>query len=79
MLAQMATAVLLAAYALIGLAVLHFFAQRYGGRWWLVGAYASIVLLQWWPLLLVAIVGVLDSVIGLRRRFDGATPPPLST
>lgn len=79
MLAQMASAVLLAAYTLVGLAVLHFFAQRFGSRWWLVGAYASIVLLQWWPLLLVAIVGLVDSIIGLRKRFGGALPPPLST
>jgi hypothetical protein len=79
MLAQMASAVLLAAYTLVGLAVLHFFSQRFGGRWWLVGAYACIVLLQWWPLLLVAILGLLDSVIGLRRRYGGALPPPLST
>lgn len=80
MLAQIASAALLMAYALIGLAVLHAVTRNSGARaWWLAAVYSAIAVFAW-PVVLVAIIGLLDGPIGLRQRFGNAPkPPPLST
>jgi hypothetical protein len=55
-------------YVLVGLAVLHASVRRYAGRLLvLVPAYAAMLL--GWPLLLLAICGMIDQWFGLRRRF----------
>jgi hypothetical protein len=76
MVSQMAGAALLAAYMLVGFAVLHVLAPLFGGRWGLTGAYASIVLLRWWPLLLVILLGLIEGAVGLRKRFATSVKPP---
>jgi Predicted membrane protein (DUF2232) len=80
LLAQVVGAALLTAYWLVGFAVLHAFTRSSSGRfWWRLAAYGSIVMFIW-PLLLVPVLGLLDALFGLRRRFGNtATPPTLSS
>lgn len=80
MLSQIASAALLMAYLLVGFAVLHVATQSAGGRWWwLTAAYGAVVVFGW-PALLVAILGLIEGAIGLRKRFAArAKPPTLSS
>jgi hypothetical protein len=80
LLAQVVGTALLTAYWLVGFAVLHAFTSSSSGRfWWRLAAYGSIVMFIW-PLLLVPVLGLLDALFGLRRRFGNkATPPTLSS
>jgi Predicted membrane protein (DUF2232) len=74
--AQIASAALLMAYLLVGFAVLHVVTQTSRGRsWWLMAAYSAVVIFGWPALLLVAL-GLLDTAIGLRRRYPGRPRPP---
>lgn len=80
MVSQIASAALLMAYLLVGFAVLHVITGSLNGRiGWLIAAYGLVIVLSW-PAVLVIMLGLLDGVIGLRRRFINRTrPPPLST
>jgi hypothetical protein len=66
--------ILLVPFFYLGLAVVHAFARdsRFRG-WLLVTAYGSMMLLGW-PVVLVAILGLFEQGLGLRRRIAG--PPP---
>lgn len=78
--AQIATAALLMAYALTGFAVLHTLTLALKGRtFWLSSAYAVVVVFGW-PMIAVVILGLADSVFGFRERFlRSRQPPPLPT
>ncbi len=78
MLAQTAAAVLIIVYALIGFAVIHTLtsALKYRGIW-LCCSYA-IMTVTVWPILAVVLLGLADSLFGLRRRYLRPRPPPLS-
>lgn len=78
--AQIATAALLMAYALTGFAVLHTLTLALNGRtFWLSSAYAVVVVFGW-PVIAMVILGLADSVFGFRERFlRGRQPPPLPT
>ena len=76
-LAKVVAGALLAAYALTGLAVLHTLTLALSNRtMWLVASYAVMIVL-FWPLLAVVVLGVADAVFGLRERFMRTRPPPL--
>jgi hypothetical protein len=80
MLSQIATAALLLAYAMVGLAVLHAVTQSSNARWWWLAAVYGAIVFFVWPVVLLAVVGLVDGPIGLRRRFGNRPKPPtLST
>ena len=77
MFAQIATAALLMAYALIGFAVLHTLTLPLRSRAiWLGCTYAVVVVFSW-PVLAMVVLGLLDAIFGLRERFLRTRPPPL--
>ena len=65
---------LLFAYLLAGLALAHFIV-RHRARWALWILYASLVVFEPYAAILVAMAGLLDPILKLKRRF-GAPPPP---
>lgn len=76
-LAKVIAGALLTAYAFTGLAVLHTLTLASGNRTiWLVSSYAIMIVL-FWPLLAMAVLGLADAVFGLRERFMRTRPPPL--
>ncbi len=77
MLAVIATASLLMAYALAGFAVLHTLTLALRSRpLWLASIYVVIVLFIW-PVLAIAVLGLADAAFDLRQRFGPKQPPPL--
>jgi len=78
MLAQIATATLMMAYALIGFAVLHTLTLALKGRaFWLSCTYAIVAVFVWPSIALIAL-GLADAIFGFRQRYlRGRTPPPL--
>ncbi|MDA9430954.1 DUF2232 domain-containing protein [Bradyrhizobium sp. CCBAU 51627] len=79
-LAVVVTTVLIVAYALIGLAVLHIVTRDLANRaFWLAAAYAIIFMFSV-SLVLLTVLGLADAVFGLRERFlRNRQPPPLPT
>lgn len=69
-------ATLFIAYALVGLAVLHSITVGLAVRGFIIGAVWALVLVLGWPLVLAAILGLVDSAIGLRGRIAGRRGPP---
>jgi hypothetical protein len=77
MLAQIVTAALMMAYALIGFAVLHTVTLALKSRLiWLSCTYA-IVMVFGWPMLAMTALGLADAVFGIRQRYWRSRPPPL--
>jgi hypothetical protein len=77
--AQIVSAALMMAYALIGLAVLHTLTSAVKNRaLWLACAYVIIVVFGW-PLLAMVALGFADSLFGLRRRYLRGRPPLVPT
>jgi hypothetical protein len=77
-LAQIVTACLMMAYALMGFAVLHTItlAQRARGLW-LTCVYA-VVLAFIWPVIAIVGIGIADAIFGFRQRYmQRHMPPPL--
>lgn len=78
MIAQIVTAALVMTYAFVGFAVLHTLTQSTAMRGlWLGSTYAAVVMFGW-PLIVVALLGIADELIGFRRR-KALKPPPLSS
>jgi hypothetical protein len=76
-LAKVISGALLTAYALTGLAVLHTLTLALSNRTiWLVLSYTVIIVL-FWPLLGVTLLGIADVLFGMRERFLRTRPPPL--
>jgi hypothetical protein len=76
-LAQIVTAALLMAYALIGFAVLHTLTlARKNRALWLSLSYAVVVVFSW-PVLAMVVLGLADALLGIRQRFMRGRPPPL--
>jgi hypothetical protein len=76
MLAQIAGAALVMAYALTGFAVLHTLTLAMKSRAiWLSGTYA-VVLMFGWPVLAMAGLGLADAVFGFRQRYLQRRIPP---
>src|SRR6202048_942214 len=76
-LAQIVTAALMMAYALIGFAVLHTLTLAMKSRaLWLSGTYA-VVLVFGWPAVAMVGLGLADAVFGFRERYlQRKVPPP---
>jgi hypothetical protein len=67
---------LLFAYAVIGFAVMHDITRHLGGRVvMLIGMYATVIVLVW-PILLMGLLGLVDSALDLRARVAAARGPP---
>ncbi|GGI26942.1 DUF2232 domain-containing protein [Bradyrhizobium guangdongense] len=79
-LAIVVTTVLMVAYALVGLAVLHTITHGLASRaFWLAAAYVIIFMFSV-SLVLLTILGLADAVFGFRERFlRNRQPPPLPT
>ena len=60
--------VLAVPFCLAGLAVLHTIARRFPRPAMLLVVFYVLAGLFGWPLLLIALLGLLDSSLGLRRR-----------
>lgn len=66
------------AYALLGFAVLHDITRGMNGRAFvLASAYLSVPLLQGWPMLVLCVVGLVESTLGLRARVARRRGPPV--
>ena len=78
MVAQIATAAIMMAYALTGFAVLHTVTLALKSRaFWLGSAYAVVVVFGW-PVVAMIVLGLVDAVFGVRQRFwRSRLPPPL--
>lgn len=76
-LAQIMTTVLMLAYALTGLAVLHTLTLALKGRALWLGCTYAIVVLFVWPVAVMAVLGLADAIFGLRQRYLQGRPPPL--
>jgi hypothetical protein len=71
------TASLLIAYALLGFAVLHAITARFTGRrFMLTGLYCTVGLFGW-PIMLMSLIGLLETIMSLRARFAARRPPNL--
>jgi hypothetical protein len=67
---------LLFAYAVIGFAVMHDITRDLNGRAvMLVGMYATVIVLIW-PILLMGLLGLIDTTLDLRARAAAARGPP---
>lgn len=79
-LAVVVTTVLMMAYALVGLAVLHTITRDLANRaFWLVSAYAILFMFSV-SLVLLTALGLADAMFGFRERFlRNRQPPPLPT
>ena len=71
------TASLLLAYALLGLAVVHVVTRGVAWRGAMLAALYLLVMLFSWPLLLVmSLLGLIETVLALRARVAARRPPP---
>jgi hypothetical protein len=77
LLAQVLTSALLMAYALTGFAVLHTLTLASPSRAIWLGLTYAIVLAFAWLLLIMAVLGLADTIFGFRERFMRTRPPPL--
>jgi hypothetical protein len=76
-LAQIVTATLMMAYALVGFAVLHTLTLALKNRAVWLGCTYVVVAVFGWPVLAMVALGLADAVFGLRRRYLQGRPPPL--
>jgi Predicted membrane protein (DUF2232) len=77
MVAQVATSALLTAYALTGFAVLHTLTLTLRSRAIWLGCTYAIMVVFFWPVLAMVVLGLADAIFGLRERFTRTRPPPL--
>ncbi len=77
MLAQIATAALMMAYALIGFAVLHMLTTPMKSRAFWLGTTYAVVVVFGWPILALVALGLADALFDIRRRYQRGKPPPL--
>jgi hypothetical protein len=74
--ARLFAATLTAAFAMVGFAVLHAVTRGMQGRTAILGgAYACAFFLALWPVLLMTVLGVTETLLGLRERFSKRGPP----
>jgi hypothetical protein len=70
------TATLLLAYALLGFAVVHVLTASFAGRGFMLSGLYFIVLLFGWPIVLMSLLGLLETIAALRARSAARRPPP---
>lgn len=76
-LAQIVTAALMMAYALVGFAVLHTLTLALKSRAVWLGCIYAVVAVFGWPVLAMVALGLAEAVFGLRQRYLHGRPPPL--
>jgi hypothetical protein len=67
---------LLVAYAALGFAVLHGITRHLQSRLVVLSGVYALVALLWWPLLLMTLLGLIDTAFDLRARVAAARGPP---
>jgi hypothetical protein len=73
------TASLTMAYGVLGFAVLHDVTRGIGSRPFLLGgAYAAVIMFGW-PVLVLCLIGLIESAAGLRARLARRRGPPTTT
>lgn len=78
--AQIATAALMMAYALTGFAVLHTLTLALKSRTFWLGSTYAVVVVFGWPVIAMVVLGLADAMFGFRERFlRNRQPPPLPT
>jgi hypothetical protein len=76
-LARIVATALMMAYAMTGFAVMHTLTMALKNRAvWLSCTYVIVVVFSW-PVLALVVLGVADSLFGIRQRFWRRRPPPL--
>jgi Predicted membrane protein (DUF2232) len=70
------SASLLLAYALLGFAVVHSATIGIGGRGFMLTGMYLIVVLFGWPILLMSLLGLIETMTSLRARIAARRPPP---
>jgi hypothetical protein len=75
LLAGLFAATLTMAFALVGFAVMHAVTRGMHGRAAVLGSAYACVFFLLWPVVIAAIVGVAETLFGLRGRFSGHGPP----
>jgi hypothetical protein len=74
--ASIVAASLLLAYGVLGFAVLHVITQGMNARALVLSiVYASVILFGW-PMLALCLLGLVDTIIGLRARVFAKRGPP---
>jgi hypothetical protein len=73
---QIATAALMMAYALHGLATLHTLTLPIRNRTFMLGSTYALLMTFGWPILLMVALGLIDAVFNLRGRFAQRAQPP---
>ena len=79
LIATVAAAAMLMAYGILGFAVLHTITRGMPSRAFVLGAAYGAVMVFGWPILALCLLGLADSVIGLRARLSQRRGPPAST
>jgi Predicted membrane protein (DUF2232) len=69
-------AALLVVYAMVGLAVLHFITRGMTSRGLLLGGTYTALVIFGWPVLLMALFGLIDAAVDLRTRAASRGGPP---
>ncbi len=70
------TATLLFAYALLGFAVVHVLTAGFAGRGFMLSGLYFIVALFGWPIVLMSLLGLFETIAALRARSAARRPPP---
>lgn len=78
-LAGVLAAALLMAYALMGLAVVHALTRGVGARPFMLGSLYAIVGMFGWPILILAVLGLADTILDIRGRAARRRGPPTAT
>jgi hypothetical protein len=79
LLASVAGAALIVAFGILGFAVLHSLTRNAKGRGLVLGAAYASVIMFFWPVLALCLLGLGDMVIGLRARAARRGGPPAAT
>src|SRR4051812_39997065 len=72
-------ATLLFAYALLSFAVVHVLTASFAGRGFMLSGLYIIVVLFGWPIILMSLLGLLETIASLRARSAARRPPPTPT
>src|SRR5262249_21007723 len=75
LLAALFAATLTMAFAMVGLAVMHAATRDMRGRAAVLGGAYAFVFLLIWPIVVMTVVGVAETLFGLRGRFFRRGPP----
>src|SRR5262245_21039321 len=75
-LAGILAASLLAAFVMVGFAVLHALTRGFSHRGLILGGTYAAVLVLLWPVLAIALLGLADAALDLRHRLAGRRGPP---